>query len=77
MRLTIVFLLASILCPSVVRAQAQDGIPVFTFMHEGSAVKFSVKASVANRVEVTVDLRSASAGLPWFFSNRAWKNSVP
>lgn len=47
MRLTIVFLLASILFPSVVRAQAQDGIPVFTFMHEGSAVKFSVKASVA------------------------------
>ena len=59
MRLTILFLLVSVLLPSTSRAQA----PVFEFMKGESAVTFNVKASVAiegkfDKWDATVTFRS-------------------
>jgi polyisoprenoid-binding protein YceI len=53
MRLAAFCLLASVLIPSVSRAQAPTGVPVFEISHQGSTVKFNVKASVA--IEGTFD----------------------
>jgi polyisoprenoid-binding protein YceI len=47
MRLAILCLLVSGLCPSITRTQAPAGVPVIQVLKEGSSVKFHVKASVA------------------------------
>jgi len=47
MRLTFLFLLASILFPTVTRAQAPTGVPVFEITPIESKIKFDVEASVA------------------------------
>jgi polyisoprenoid-binding protein YceI len=47
MRLAVLCLLACAVFPSVSRAQAATGAPVFDIMKEDSSIKFSVKASVA------------------------------
>ena len=47
MKIATFCLLASLLLPSVSRAQALEGVPVFKIMQEGSSVKFHVNASVA------------------------------
>jgi polyisoprenoid-binding protein YceI len=47
MRLTILYLVASVLLPSVVRAQTPAGVPVFKVTPVESTVKFNVDASVA------------------------------
>jgi polyisoprenoid-binding protein YceI len=47
MRLTFPFLLASILFPTVTRAQAPTGVPVFEITPIESKIKFDVEASVA------------------------------
>ena len=47
MRVAILCLLASGLSPSMIQAQAPDGVPVIEIMKEGSSIKFQVKASVA------------------------------
>ena len=47
MRLTILFLLASCLYPSMTQAQTSAGVPVIKITKEASSIKFNVKASVA------------------------------
>jgi polyisoprenoid-binding protein YceI len=47
MRLALLCLLACAVFPSVSRAQAPAGVPVFEITKEDSSIKFSVKASVA------------------------------
>jgi polyisoprenoid-binding protein YceI len=46
-RVAILCLLASAVFPSVSRAQAPAGVPIFKIIHENSSVKFHVNASVA------------------------------
>ncbi|MGC1417622.1 MAG: YceI family protein [Candidatus Acidiferrum sp.] len=46
-RFGVLCLLVSALFPSISRAQAPEGVPVFKITQEDSTVKFSVKASVA------------------------------
>jgi polyisoprenoid-binding protein YceI len=47
MRLALLCFLASVVLPSVSRAQAPDGVPVIKIMKDDSSIKFHVKASVA------------------------------
>jgi len=47
MRLTILFLLASCLYPSMTQAQTSADVPVIKITKEASSIKFNVKASVA------------------------------
>ena len=47
MRLAVLCLLACAVFPSVSRAQASAGVPVFEITKQDSSIKFSVKASVA------------------------------
>jgi len=59
MRLAVVCFLASVVLPSVSRAQAPDGVPVIKFMKEDSSIRFHVKASVA--IDGTFDKWDAKA----------------
>jgi polyisoprenoid-binding protein YceI len=47
MRVAILCLLASALCPSMTQAQASADVPVIKITKEDSSIKFNVKASVA------------------------------
>ena len=59
MRLAVLCFLASVVLPSVSRAQAPDGVPVIKIMREDSLIKFHVKASVA--IDGTFDKWDATA----------------
>src|SRR5246500_1473491 len=59
MRLAILFLLASGLCPSMTQAQVPAGVPVIKISKEDSSIKFHVKASVA--IDGTFDKWDATA----------------
>ena len=59
MRLAILCLLASGLCPSMTQAQVPAGVPVIKITKEDSSIKFHVKASVA--IDGTFDKWDATA----------------
>jgi polyisoprenoid-binding protein YceI len=59
MRLAVLCFLASVVLPSVSRAQAPDGVPVIKIMKEDSSIRFHVKASVA--IDGTFDKWDATA----------------
>jgi polyisoprenoid-binding protein YceI len=59
MRLDVLCFLASVVLPSVSRAQAPDGVPVIKIMKEDSSIRFHVKASVA--IDGTFDKWDATA----------------
>jgi polyisoprenoid-binding protein YceI len=66
MRLTFFFLVASILFPTVTRAQAPTGVPVFEITPVESTIKFDVEASVAiegkfNKWDATLTFTSTNA----------------
>jgi polyisoprenoid-binding protein YceI len=59
MRVRILCLLATVLSPSMSRAQAPAGVPVIEITKEGSSIRFHVKASVA--IDGTFDKWDATA----------------
>jgi polyisoprenoid-binding protein YceI len=59
MRLAVLCFLASVVLPSVSRAQTPDGVPVIKIMKEDSSIRFHVKASVA--IDGTFDKWDATA----------------